>query len=268
MADPVETPAEETRSSPALTIVVQSWATPIAALVMLLVGLLAGYFVRPLIDKPPAQPTAIAAAPTSSAGATQAPSPAQDGSPQEAASRQELQAAVVAATKHFTGNPDAPVTMIEFSDFQCPYCGVFASKAGSQLFEEYIKTGKVRFGYMHFTFLGDESGYAAEASECAGEQNAFWEYHDYLFEQLASEDQQDFTKDNLKRFAADMELDAKAFDACLDSGKYAQEVSQQTSFAQSLGVRSTPSFVINGQAVVGAQSFETFQQVIESELSR
>ena len=123
----------------------------------------------------------------------------------------------------------------------------------------------VRFGYFHFAFLGPESQWAAEASECAAEQDTFWEYHDRLFDSQSGENQGAFSKDNLKQFAADLGLDTQAFDECLDSGKYAATVEDETQSAQSLGVRSTPSFLINGRPVVGAQSFEVFQQYIEEE---
>ncbi len=116
-------------------------------------------------------------------------------------------------------------------------------------------------------FLGPESQYAAEASECAAEQEAFWEYHDYLFEHQAGENQGAFNKDNLKQFAIDLGLDSKAFNECLDTGKYTELVQTMTQTAQSLGVNSTPAFVINGRAILGAQPFNAFEQIIQQELS-
>ena len=115
-------------------------------------------------------------------------------------------------------------------------------------------------------FLGEESAWAAEASECAADQDAFWEYHDKLFDSQSGENQGAFTKENLKTFAADLKLDTAQFNECLDSGKYTQAVQEQTSAAQQLGVRSTPAFVINGVPLIGAQPFDAFQQVIEAEL--
>jgi protein-disulfide isomerase len=122
----------------------------------------------------------------------------------------------------------------------------------------------VRFGYVHFAFLGPESQWAAEASECAADQDAFWEYHDKLFESQSGENQGAFTKDNLKRWAGELGLDTRAFDECLDSGKYASLIDQESQAAQALGVRSTPTFLINGQPLIGAQPFEVFQQSIEA----
>jgi len=115
-------------------------------------------------------------------------------------------------------------------------------------------------------FLGPESQWAAEASECAADQEAFWDYHDLLYARQAGENRGAFNKDNLKQFAAELGLDTRAFNTCLDSGKYAELVGNETAAAQSLGVTGTPAFLINGRPVVGAQPFEVFQQAIEAEL--
>lgn len=125
----------------------------------------------------------------------------------------------------------------------------------------------MRLGYWHVAFLGEESQWAAEASECAADQDKFWEYHDKLFASQNGENQGAFNKDNLKQFAADINLDTSAFNECLDSGKYTQAVQEQTGVANQLGVRSTPAFIINGVPVLGAQPFEAFQQVIEEALA-
>ena len=122
----------------------------------------------------------------------------------------------------------------------------------------------VRFGYWHFAFLGPESQWAGQASECAADQDAFWQYHDRLFDSQSGENQGAFNKKNLKRFAAELRLDTKAFDECLDSGKYTSIVQNETQAAQAMGVRSTPTFLINGKPVVGSQPFEIFQQYIEA----
>jgi protein-disulfide isomerase len=125
----------------------------------------------------------------------------------------------------------------------------------------------VRIGYWHFAFLGQESQWAAEASECAADQEAFWEYPDYLFDNHGGENQGAFRKENLKRFAEELGLDAAAFNECLDSGKYAQVVQSETTAEQQLGVQSTPTFIVNGQPVVGAQPFEVFEHLIDNLLA-
>ncbi len=132
----------------------------------------------------------------------------------------------------------------------------------------YVKTGIVRFGYQHMAFLGPESQWAAEASECADEQGKFWEYHDLLFARHGGENQGAFSKENLKKFAVELKLDAAKFNACLDSGKYTTLVQEQTDNLQSLGVSSTPTFLVNTRAVNGALSFEQFKQIIEAERSK
>jgi len=123
-------------------------------------------------------------------------------------------------------------------------------------------------GYFNFAFLGEESQWAAEAAECAGDQDAYWEYHDYLFSHQNGENQGAFSKDNLKKFAVELKLDTQAFNECMDSGKYTQLITDQTNFARQLGVQSTPSFLVNGQGVVGAQPFDSFKQLIDGFLNQ
>ncbi|HLF01900.1 MAG TPA: DsbA family protein [Anaerolineales bacterium] len=142
-----------------------------------------------------------------------------------------------------------------------------AADASRRIYEQYVTAGKVRLGYQHFAILGPESQWAAEASECAADQNAFWEYHDYLYANQNGENQGAFNKDKLKQFAATLGLSATTFNDCLDSGKHSAFVTSQTQMLGSLGVQSTPTFVLNGQPLVGAQNFEVFQQMIEQELA-
>ena len=243
----------EAQKPPAITISIQSWATPIVGILMLVLGLLVGYYVRPLMPNQ-AQPGA------SVNSAVPVVIPTADNS----AAQQKLMETVVAQTRHFRGDPDAPVTIIEFADFQCPYCGRFFAQTEPQINEQYMQSGKVRFAYFNFAFLGPESQWAAEAAECAADQNKFWEYHDQLYDSQSGENQGAFSKDNLKKFAKELGLDTSAFNKCLDSGKYTQLIQDESSMASSIGVRSTPTFLINGQALVGAQPFEIFEQTIDS----
>jgi protein-disulfide isomerase len=111
--------------------------------------------------------------------------------------------------------------------------------------------------------LGEESQWAAEAAECAGDQDAFWQYHDYLFAHQSGENGGAFNKDKLKGFAETLGLDTQAFNTCLDAGKYTQLVKDQTAIAQQIGVTSTPTFVLNGQGITGARSFDYFKQIID-----
>ena len=104
------------------------------------------------------------------------------------------------------GNKNAKVTIIEFADFQCPFCERFFKDAESNIIKDYVNSGKVKFAFRHYAFLGQESNFAAEASECANEQGKFWEFHDYLFKNQQGENQGAFTKDKLKGFAATLGL--------------------------------------------------------------
>jgi protein-disulfide isomerase len=119
----------------------------------------------------------------------------------------------------------------------------------------------------NFAFLSQESFWAAEASECAADQDMFWAYHDKIFDNQNGENKGSLSKENLKRFAAELSLDTDAFNQCLDSGKYTELIQQDVQIAQSLGVNSTPHFLINGYTVRGALPFENFQQAIESLLN-
>jgi len=243
----------EVQNPPAITISIQSWATPIVGILMLVLGLLVGYYVRPLMPNQ-----------AQSAASVDSGSPVVIPTADNSAAQQKLMETILAKTRHFRGDPHAPVTIIEFADFQCPYCGRFFAQTEPQIDKTYIQSGKVRFGYFGFAFLGQESNWAAEAVECAADQNKFWEYHDTLYSSQSGENQGTFNKDNLKKFAKDLGLDNSAFNECLDSGKYTQLIQEESSKASSIGVRSTPTFLINGQAIVGAQPFEIFQQTIDS----
>lgn len=158
-------------------------------------------------------------------------------------------------------NANAPVTIIEFAEFQCPFCGRFARDTFPKIKTNYIDTGKVKFVFRDFV-VHSTAHLAAEASECAHEQGKFWEYHDVLFNNQGSLD-----SDSLKKYASDIGLDTAKFNSCLDSGKYKSEVDKDISDGRSYGVRGTPTFFINGEKLVGAQPYETFRQAIEKALA-
>ncbi len=120
-----------------------------------------------------------------------------------------------------------------------------------QLEDKYVKTGKMKLVYRYMAFLGEESQWAAEAAECAGEQGKFWEYHDTLFANQKGENQGAFGKDNLKRFAADLKLDTAKFNQCLDSGQYTDKIKKSNDDASQLGVSSTPTVLVNGIYIPG-----------------
>jgi len=163
----------------------------------------------------------------------------------------------------FLGDKKAPVTIVEFSDFQCPYCARFRQQTFDQIKQEYIDTGKVRFVYRDFPLssIHPMAQKAAEAAECADEQDKFWEYHDGIFANQAS-----LSIDNMKKWAKDLGLDSSKFNSCLDSEKYANEVRNDLSDATKTGGQGTPYFLVGNTQLSGAYPFDAFQQAIESQL--
>ncbi len=161
------------------------------------------------------------------------------------------------------GPADAPVTLIEFSDYNCPFCRRWYQETFPLIMDEY--GDEVRFVYRDLPVVGGgEVGFvAAQAANCAGDQNAYWEYHDALFV-----GQFGLSHDALLAYADDLGLDRQALEECLDSGYYEEEVRGDLADAFALGVGSTPTFFINGIAVIGAQSSETFLAIIQSELAQ
>ncbi|MBP6472990.1 MAG: DsbA family protein [Chloroflexi bacterium] len=165
------------------------------------------------------------------------------------------------------GPTAAPVLIEEYADYQCPYCGQFAREAGERILAVYGGTGKVRFEYNNFAFLGAESYRAAEAAECANDQGAFWAYHNALFLNQKGENQGAFNDRVLKTLATNLGLDETTFNSCLDSNKYRESVQAEHDAAAARGVSTTPMFYINGQEVRGALPFEQFQPIIEAALA-
>lgn len=166
------------------------------------------------------------------------------------------------------GSADAKVTIVEFADFQCPYCGKFQQDVYPQIKKEYIDTGKASFVYQDFSFLGEESNLAAEAAKCAADQGKFWEYHDYLFSHQKGENKGAFAAKNLKAFAKTVQLNTSLFNKCLDSGSYAKEVEAETASGRAIGVSGTPTVLVNGKVFVGALPFESFKQAIDEALAQ
>ena len=165
------------------------------------------------------------------------------------------------------GKADAPVTIDLYSDFQCPVCRR-ADMTIRSLAARYIDTGKAKVVYHNFAFIGQESEWAAQAAECANDQGKFWEYASYVFDNQTGENVGAFSQANLKKFASDVKLDTTAFNACFDSGKYANLIQQEKAEAQARNIRATPSFYINGQFIEGLLPIETFAATIDSYVSK
>jgi protein-disulfide isomerase len=161
------------------------------------------------------------------------------------------------------GDPDAPITIIEFSDYECPFCARFYVQTLSLIDEEYIKTGKVNLVYRDFPLsIHPNAQKAAEAAECAGEQGKYYEMHDILFENGANGGVAGY-----KVYASQIGLNLAEFNECLDSGVMAAEVQKDFEEGQQYGVQGTPAFFINGKFISGAQPFSVFQQEIDALLA-
>ncbi|MCZ2126156.1 MAG: DsbA family protein [Anaerolineales bacterium] len=159
------------------------------------------------------------------------------------------------------GPDDAPITIVEFSDFQCPFCRRFHAETYKPLLDAY--PGKIRFVYRNLplTSIHPDALPAAIASLCANDQNAYWDYHDKLF------NGETLTREDFIQYARDLNLNMDEFSACYDSGKHKDEIAADMDFAINLGIQSTPTFFVNGLAVVGAQPLATFSQLIDLELA-
>lgn len=169
------------------------------------------------------------------------------------------------------GDENAKVTIVEFSDFQCPYCERFYTDTFKQLKEKYIDTGKVKFAYRHFPLdFHPNSKKSHEASECANEQGKFWEYHNMLFDNQSTWSEKS-TADAAAAFndyAGQLGLDTAQFSSCLESDKYAKQVDDDIQAGAGVQVDGTPAFFVNGNRLSGAQPFSEFEKMIEAELKK
>ena len=163
------------------------------------------------------------------------------------------------------GDANAPVTIDVYADFQCPYCAQF-DPVLQKLAPDYIDTGKVKLVYHNFPIIGPESDTAAQAAMCAGDQNHFWLFANYMFAHQGAENSGVFTSANLKSMAAAAGLDTAAFNSCLDSGKYVSAVNQQAAEGRQLGVKATPTFFVNGQIHEGGVSYDQLVAMINAAL--
>jgi len=159
------------------------------------------------------------------------------------------------------GPEDAPITLIEFSDYQCPYCRRWHEEVYQPLLNAY--PGQIRFVYRNLPLssIHPDAQSAAESAMCAGEQSAYWQYHEKLFSDTS------LGTNTYMQYAQELGLDTKRFETCITENKYRDFILADNNFALDLGVRSTPTFFINGLAVVGAQPLDIFKQVIDKELA-
>ena len=232
------------------TITIHRWQVYTALMpVLFLVGLVAGYFVWGWNGGQLAKTAAKLANPAQSKSSTLVPTP------------KAVRYDVPAGDAPALGPANAKVTVIEFSDFECPFCRQWQQEVYPQLMAAY--GDKIRFVYRNFPLSGHASAIpAAEASLCANEQGKYWEYHDKLFSMELPLETASYQK-----YASDLGLDTSKFNTCLSTHRYLAKIQADVDFATKLGVDQTPTFFIDGLAVLGAQPFSFFQQVIDQELA-
>ncbi len=170
------------------------------------------------------------------------------------------------------GEEDAPVTLIEFTDYQCPFCGRHFTDTYGQIKKEYIDTGKVKYIVRDYPLsFHPHAQKTAEATECADDQDKFWEMHDKIFETQATWSNAADVVPTLKQYAADLKLNTKTFNDCLDGGTHAGEVQKDMADGSAAGISGTPGFWVLGpdgqsQSISGAVPFANFKQAIDSML--
>jgi len=164
------------------------------------------------------------------------------------------------------GDANAPVTVIEYADFQCPICKRAETSVVSQIERDYVTSGHVKIEFRMFPFLGQDSFNAAQAAEAARDQGKFWEYHDALYNAQGAENSGAFSYDKLVALAQKIGLDVPAFEAALSSNAHLADVQKEADTARSNGISSTPTFFIGDKKIVGVQPYGEFQSAIDAAL--
>ena len=166
------------------------------------------------------------------------------------------------------GDPNAPITILEWGDYQCTYCYKFHQETLTKINEDYIKTGKVKIVFKDFPLNGPDSKLAAEATYCADDQNKYWEYHNELYKNWGGERTGWITRDSLNKFAELINLDIIKFKKCLDDSKYKNKINSMYEFANEIGIDATPSFLVfNDEKIIkirGNQPLEIFLKTFDA----
>ncbi len=165
------------------------------------------------------------------------------------------------------GSENAPITIVEFSEYQCPYCGKYVDETYFQIFNDYGDQIRYFFHDCPLPFH-PHAQRLAEVARCAGDQDKYWAMHDLLFEKRDEWSEKEEITTNINGYAKQLGLDIEEFNACLDSGKYTQAVEDDMALGQAVGVQGTPTFFINGNRLVGAQPYSAFKAIIDAELSK
>ncbi len=171
------------------------------------------------------------------------------------------------------GNPSAPVTLIEFGDYQCHFCNVFFHSTEGDILKNYVETGKVKIIFKDYNIIGPDSVNASHGSHCAKDQGLFWEYHDILYSNWTGENNGWASSKNLEKFANEIGLDMDVWTQCMLDGTHSQTILASNEDAKSLGITGTPAFFVidsDGKTtkLFGAQPYDTFEKVFENALQK
>ena len=206
-------------------------------------------------------------------GDTAAAPPAAAAQPSESAPNTETAQQKINVERREANDPtavgaiDAPVTMVTYSDFQCGYCAKWAAESLPTIVQQYVDAGKLRIEYRDIMFFGENSRQSAELAVAAGKQGKYQEFHDAIFADGATAKNADFSADGMKELAKKIGVDHKQLVADAASKETSALVQKNHDEAKDLGVTGTPTFIINGSPIVGAQPLEAFVQAIDAELA-
>lgn len=171
------------------------------------------------------------------------------------------------------GDPNAPVTLVEFGDYQCYFCNQFFHTTEDNLFKNYVESGKVKVIFKDYTIIGPDSITAAHAAHCANDQGQFWAYHDILYNNWTGENNGWASSENLLKFAGDVGLDIEQFSQCMIDSKHTSIIANSNQDAKDLGLTGTPAFFVIGPdnkvtKIGGAQPYDVFERIFNSELEK
>lgn len=169
------------------------------------------------------------------------------------------------------GDPNAPITLVEFGDYQCHYCNVFFQSIEKDILKNYVDTGKVKIIFKDYNIIGEDSVKASQGAHCANDQGLFWEYHDTLYSHWTGENNGWASSENLAIFAQQIGLDTNEWSECMKKGSHSQIILKSNDDARALELTGTPAFfIINSEGKVtklfGAQPFEVFKKIFDNQL--
>jgi len=169
------------------------------------------------------------------------------------------------------GDPNAPITLVEFGDYQCHYCNVFFQSIEKDIVKNYVDTGKVKIIFKDYNIIGEDSVIASQGAHCANDQGLFWEYHDILYSNWTGENNGWASSENLAIFAQQIDLNMNKWSECMKKGSHSQIILKSNDDARALELTGTPAFfIINSEGKVsklfGAQPFEVFKKIFDSQL--